>query len=176
MDALVRTIAEVLKPGGKILFATIDGRAVKQFLEPNFGKHYSDYTFMPSEDGSRGICKMQLAPFVPGERKRIDNRFELPTVEIQKEYLVMLSDLTTRLIKHGFYLANYFRAQQPREIKATDYFLSPFHEELSQLYAYGYYQRPEEMSPSLMLQNKLQVYSTNSHGVIESKALNDVNF
>lgn len=128
LDALVNTIVHNLKPGGKILFLTIDGDTVEEYFEPKFG-------------GSK-IKDLQIADAVmhlyeknKDTRKGRALRFILNDTIVgdQHEFLVKLSDLTIRLNKYGFSLMEIHKADKQ--------LLLPKDKQLyTSMYSYGYYQ------------------------------------
>lgn len=128
LEALVRTIVSTLKPGGQIIFLTIDGNAVQQLFEPAF--HASFRTDIELAQGQFHL----YPPAAPPYGRALD--VTLPRAktvgEKQREYLVHLTDLTTRLQQYGIELNEVHRAEGEK-------LLSHDNSVYSSLYSYGYY-------------------------------------
>jgi precorrin-6B methylase 2 len=126
LDSLVRTIINNIKPGGVILFLTIDGDTEEELLEPalhpNLWRKSIDIngvkiTLYPKTEKSLGRPSDFI---IPGEN----------IVGNQREYIVKLKDLELRLEKYGFKLENMKRA-------SSNSFMVPENNILSSLYSYG---------------------------------------
>jgi len=127
LDALVNTIVNNLKPGGKIVFFTIDGDTVEQIFEPALGgPHVTDKTIVTAE--------MHLYPKrAPPLGRPLD--FTLPGTIVgdeQREYIVHIQDFTSRLAKYGIYLHEIHRAESEK-------LLSEENKLYSSMYSFGYY-------------------------------------
>lgn len=125
LDALVNTIVNNLKPGGKILFLTIDGDSVEELFEPIEGDPIKEITISTS--------KIQLHPKSPPPLGRAVD-FILPNTIVgeQREYIVHLKDLTDKLSKYGIYLTDFHKADDEK-------LLSESNKLFTSLYSYGYY-------------------------------------
>jgi SAM-dependent methyltransferase len=126
LDALVNTIVSNLKPGGIIVFLTIDGNVVEQIFEPALGG-----TFIT--DKRIVTADLHLHPrSTPPNGRALD--FVLPDTIVgeQREYLVHLEDLSRRLSKYGIYLVESRRAEGEK-------LLSKENRLYSSMFSYGYY-------------------------------------
>lgn len=113
LDALTQTLVQTIKSGGRILFLTINGDAVKELGKTSF-----------TLGGSK---------FNRPDAKTLDLDMPGTIVEVQREHLVMLSELTVRLGTYGFTLKEHYRATGERvmPVEAAIY---------SGLYSYGVYE------------------------------------
>ena len=131
LDALVSTIVNNLKPGGKVLFLTINGDTVEQLFEPALGgPHVDDITI--------ATARMHLYPRrQPPFGRPLD--FILPDTIVgdQHEYIVHLQDFTTRLSAYGIYLHELHRADGEK-------LLSEENALFSSMYSFGYYQNDDK--------------------------------
>jgi len=151
LQSLVDTIKTVLKPGGKIIYLTIDGDAVTQTFRPAFGVHrVIDAIRMGSPDlqtgqidikyepqGDRGFnlelggTSLQMADIESGELFiKMQGAKTLPGEDqpAQREWLVHLDDLYLRLPVTS--RSNYIADQE--------IFLNPREQILTRLYSYGF--------------------------------------
>jgi SAM-dependent methyltransferase len=127
LDALIQTIVTNLKPGGKIVFLTIDGDVVEQIFEPALGGPYTN---------ERRISEANLYLY-PRPRQVQYGRaldFVLPNTIVgeQREYLVHLQDFSRRLSVYGINLHEIYRAEGEK-------LLSEESALFSSMYSYGYY-------------------------------------
>lgn len=138
LDALVNTLDRVVAPGGTILYFVLDGDAVRELFEPSF-------TEIRLQARQMGPIRMVLEPETePPNGRPLFVSIPGPTAEGHTEYLVRLSDLTTRLRSRGFSRPTITRATQER-------FLTSPEREYTSLYIYGSYQRgpsPTPLTPS----------------------------
>lgn len=126
LDALIATIITNLKPGGMILFLTVNGDVIEQIFEPALGGDYIT-------DKTIATAQLHLYPRPNvGFGRPID--FFLPDTIVgeQREYIVHLRDLSLRLAQYGFTLAEVHRAEGER-------LLSDSNSLFSSMYSYGYY-------------------------------------
>lgn len=126
LDALITTIVTNLKPGGTIIFLTINGDAVQQLFEP---------AFSPERRTSITLADAKLdlnPPSPPPYGRGLDVEMRGTIVDQQHEYLVHIHDLTQRLAPHGIVLTEQWRAE-------GEPLLSHDNAVFSSLYAYGYY-------------------------------------
>ena len=126
LDSLVSTIIQNIKPGGRIIFLTIDGDTEEELLEPALHPELHK-----SHIDLNGV-KIRLYPKGDPPVGRASN-FIIPGENIvgdQHEYIVHLTDLMLRLQKYGFELDGPFRAYNSN-------FLIPDNIILSDLYSYG---------------------------------------
>ena len=122
LDALVATIRNTLKPGGKILFVTIDGDTVAQMFEPVF----SSPTVWRDRINFNG-GKLRLYPSVQSSQFKRGRPLyiQLPQTTIvgdQLEYLVFLEDFSSRL-GSNFTLTTRYRLDQKLLTKGARSFL-----------------------------------------------------
>lgn len=137
LEALVQTIVNNLKPGGKIIFLTIDGDTVEQLFEPALGgQHITDLTIASAN------LHLYPSPVDVNYGRALD--FVLPNTIVgeQREYLVHLQDFTLRLAKYGINLYEVHRAEGER-------LLSKSNELFSSLYSFGYYHNNDETALQL---------------------------
>jgi hypothetical protein len=126
LDALINTIVNNLKPGGKIAFLTIDGDTVEQIFEPSLGG--------PTiKDISIGSAKLHLYP-KPKLNFGRELDFILPETIVgdQLEYIVHIQDFTIRLSKYGINLHQIQRAEGERLLSEDNLLFSS-------MYSFGYY-------------------------------------
>ena len=126
LEALVRTIVTNLKPGGSIIFLTIDGDSLEEMFE-----------------NANNVNEMKIAganihlypSLGPQWGRPVD--FELPGSIIeeggQREYIVHINDFTQRLSKFGFILENFSKAIKPKLLLSEQNIL------YTSLYSYGSY-------------------------------------
>lgn len=127
LDALVRTIVTNLKPGGKVVFLTIDGEVIQQLFEPALGgPHVTDLTISEA--------RLHLYPRFPQPHFGRPLDFILPDTIVgdQREYLVHLQDFTLRLAAHGINPYEMHRAEGEK-------LLSDDSALFSSMYSFGYY-------------------------------------
>lgn len=122
LDALVKTIVANLKPGGKVIFLTIDGEVVERMFAATQG---ADITILEA--------RLHLYP----ERAPPFGRplsFVLPDTIVgdQLEYLVKIQDFTERLVKYGIEL-------QFVKPATSELLLSPENKRYSTMYVAGSY-------------------------------------
>lgn len=122
LDALTNTIINNLKPGGKILFYTIDGDSLEQLMRERNTDHISLAT-----------ANIKLYPKKEGDIGR-EVDFILPDTIVgeQREYVVKLDELTKRLETYGIFLHKLEKAD-------TEKFLSEDNKIYSALYSFGQY-------------------------------------
>ena len=126
LDALVATIATNLKPGGQIVFYTIDGDTVEQLFEPALGgPHVTNRKIVTAD------ITLYPRPSPPFGRP-VD--FILPETIVgeQREYIVHLNDFTLRLAQYGIHLHEVNRAESEK-------LLSEENAIYSSMYSFGYY-------------------------------------
>lgn len=136
LDGLVKTIENNLKQDGKILFLTIDGDACMEMAHSSIRREEApkkritlgndDYIEFPDK-GSREVT-IKLSNTI------LENEGE---EGIQKEYLVVISDLTKKLRKIGFNLGEIFRADGERLLPIDG-------QKYTRLYSYGYYEKNKD--------------------------------
>jgi SAM-dependent methyltransferase len=132
LDALVNTIVTNLKPGGMIIFLTINGDIVEQIFEPVFGgEHITDKTI--------ASARFHLFPHQnivgnTGVRtgRQLDITLPDTIVGEQHEYIVHLADFTSRLARYGIHMREIHRAE-------TEKLLSDDNMLFSSMFSYGYY-------------------------------------
>ena len=136
LDSLVETIVSNLKPGGKIIFLTIDGDRVEEIFEPKNGLKIMDKTIV--------TARLHLYPPISPPWRSIRTSepqfgrpldFWLPDTIVgeQREYLVHLKDLTERLARYGFDLGNFHQAIEKNLLLNEDNKL------YTSMYTYGQY-------------------------------------
>jgi len=127
LDALVNTIVTNLKPGGKIIFLTIDGDSLEELFNTNNKK-----VEMMKIAGSKIHLYPQLGKYWG---RPVD--FELPGSIIeeggQREYVVHLKNFTDKLSKYGFILENISKAIEPNLLLSEQNLI------YTSLYSYGSY-------------------------------------
>jgi len=134
LDALVNTIVTNLKPGGMVIFLTINGDVVEQIFEPSLGGEWStdkrivtaDLHLYPKENRyyeqpTRGLYGRSLDFFLPDT-----------IVGQQREYLVHIADFTSRLSQYGINLHELHRAEGEKLLSKENMLFSS-------MYSYGYY-------------------------------------
>ena len=160
LEALITTIVTNLKPGGMIVFLTVNGTTLEQIFEPALGG------IAPVSDKRIATADIHLyprpvTPVIPRENGQDEqNRplfgrpldFVLPDTIVgdQREYLVHIHDFTRRLATYGINLRENHRAEGER-------LLSPGNALFSSMYSYGYYVNDdkillEQMTKSLPIQ------------------------
>ena len=142
LEALVRTIVTNLKPGGKIIFLTIDGNSIEQLFEPVNGKKVNEMKIAGAT--------IHLYPSLgPQWGRPVD--FELPGSIIeeggQREYIVHIDDFTKKLSDYGFVLEKISKAIKPNLLLSEQNLL------YTSLYSYGSYINKNG--------NKLKEFNTN---------------
>jgi len=133
LDALVKTIVTNLKPGGQIVFLTIDGTVIEQIFEPALGgPNITDKTIATAN--IHLYPKLQL-PF----GRPVD--FILPNTIVgeQREYIVHLQDFTSRLGLYGIHLYELHRAESEK-------LLSEENSLFSSMYSFGYYVNDDKIA------------------------------
>lgn len=128
LDALVRTIVTNIKPGGRIIFLTIDGDSLEEIFEPINGEKTNKVKIAGA--------KIHLYPSL-GKYWGRPVDFELPGSIIeeggQREYVVHIKDLTEKLSEYGFVLENLSRAIEPNLLLSEQNLI------YTSLYSYGSY-------------------------------------
>lgn len=126
LDALINTIVNNLKPGGLIIFLTIDGDTVEQIFEPALGgPKITDKTIVTAD--------IHLYPkFDPPYGRPLD--FILPNTIVgeQREYVVHLQDFSLRLARYGIYIRELHKAEGEKLLTSDNYLFSS-------MYSYGYF-------------------------------------
>lgn len=151
LEALVQTIIHNLKPGGELIFFTIDGDSVTQLFEPALGGQVrTDITL------GNGKFKLYPQPSRIGEGRMLE--LDIPKTIMsrqqdgqqgrQQEYLVMIDDLTLRLAKYGIVMREFHRANAPTKrgkYNLVPAFLSTEQAIYNDLFSWGryYHQGPE---------------------------------
>jgi SAM-dependent methyltransferase len=140
LDALVDTIVTNLKPGGQIVFLTIDGNVLEQIFEPALGGPIiTDKNIVTSN--------IHLYPKIgiPFGRP-LD--FILPDTIVgeQREYIVHIQDFTSRLEKYGIYLHKFHRAEGEKLLSEENFLYSS-------MYSFGYYENTDRTALSKYEQN-----------------------
>jgi SAM-dependent methyltransferase len=132
LNALVETIVTNLKPGGSIIFLTVNGTAIQQIMEPGLRSNWI-------QDLDVGGAHIHLYPPTPGFGRALD--FDLPgsIVGYQREYLVHLEDLSRRLAPHGINLIELHRAEDEKLLSKPNLVYSS-------LYSYGFYESDPKTS------------------------------
>lgn len=129
LDALVQTIITNLKPGGKIVFLTVNGESLLEVLKD---KNSIDLN---------GIQYYLLPPFKPPFGHPVDLIYpDVSIVGKQREYLVFLDDLTNRLKNYGIELKYIEKADKNPMLVGNN-------RTLSSIYSYGVYQ---SVNPELL--------------------------
>ena len=123
LDSLVNTIINTIKPGGKILFMTIDGNTLN--------KLFKNDKLIISDLASFEIKNKTNSNFNNKISITID---ESITASEQDEYLVFIDDLTLKLEKYNFQL-KFIKHANEEKLLTDDQKL------YSSLYTYGYYQQ-----------------------------------
>ena len=126
LAALIRTIRTNLKPGGTIVFLTIDGDTVEQLFEPAFSNQKTT---------DKRIAEAELHLYnrpQPPYGRALDINLPGTIVGAQREYLVHLNDFTSRLATYGFELQEVHRAEGER-------LLSEPNKLYSSLFSFGTY-------------------------------------
>lgn len=126
LDALVNTIVANLKPGGQIIFLTIDGDTVEQIFEPALGgAHITDKKILSAD--------IHVHPRFPIPFGRpVD--FILPNTIVghQLEYIVHIEDFTRRLSAYGINLHEIHRAEGEKLLTEDNALFSS-------MFSFGYY-------------------------------------
>ena len=150
LDSLVNTIVTNLKPGGSIIFLTIDGDTIEQIFDQ---KGITDLTLL--------TAKIHLYPRQPNSFTR-DVDFFLPDTIVgeQREYIVHLKDLVTKLEKYNIKLVSYHRADQEQ-------LLSEEAKIFSLLYSYGKFVR-ENINDVTDKFSKISLISSNKDTYLRS--------
>ena len=120
LNSLVNTIVTNLKPGGKILFLTIDGTTLEDIFEKG---NISDMKLADVD--------IHLYPNVPFGRE-VDFNIPDTIVGNQREYIVHISDFTRKLENYGIHLYEEHKADKEKLLTEDNLLLSS-------MYTYGYY-------------------------------------
>lgn len=133
LNSLVKTIKENLKPGGHILYLTLNGQAVESMMDPIWGDRKLDNPWVEKS------IYMKLYPKESGKGRRLDVKLEGTIVGgkssedkgtgYQVEYLVNMDDLMMRLGSDFTNLGQY--------IADEEMFMSAKELILSSMYVYG---------------------------------------
>lgn len=137
LEALVQTIVHNLKPGGKLIFFTIDGNSVTQLFEPALGGQVRSTIPL-----GNGIFTLSPPPTQGGKGRMLELDIPGTIMGKQLEYLVMLDDLTLRLSKYGISLEEFHRASAPikrGKFKLVYPFLSTEQAIYNGLFSWGHY-------------------------------------
>lgn len=135
LNALIRTITTNLKPGGRIMFLTIDGDTVEQLFEPALSTDWiSDKQIA---DAKLHLHEQSLPPY----GRALDINLPGTIVGQQREYLVHLNDFTSRLAEYGIELQELHRAE-------GELLLSEPNKLYSSLFSFGTY---TNTTPQLLL-------------------------
>lgn len=128
LDRLANTIISNLKPGGRILFLTMDGDAVRQAFAPALnGPQLSEVRLGPAT-----INYLPDQPQVVGQGHKIHINIDDTIVVDQDEYLVRVTDLVTRLKQMGAKIA------QQHVADSDEKFLTPAELKFTSLFSYGW--------------------------------------
>ena len=133
LEALIQTIVTNLKPGGKVIFLTIDGDTVEQIFEPALGGP-------KITDLSLAVADIHLYPRpLPPFGRAVD--FTLPDTIVgeQREYIVHLQDFSLRLGEYGINLYESHRAEGEK-------LLSDSNSLFSSMYTFGYYVNDDKIA------------------------------
>lgn len=113
LEALTQTVVQSIKYGGRLLFLTINGDAVKAVGQTEFKLADTSFNLV-----NANTVDIHLPDTIVGE---------------QREHLVDLDQLTQKLQRYGFHLREHYRATaervMPQEVGVY-----------SGLYSYGYYE------------------------------------
>jgi len=120
LDQLIQTIVQTLKPGGQVIFMTINGDAVKEIFDPTFGNA------LPITELKLGQADLKYYP----KKRQLDIDIKGTIVNKQTEWLVFINDLRLKLGSYGFGLLWERRSDKEK-------FLSPAGLQLSKMYSYG---------------------------------------
>ena len=132
LDFLVNIITNNLKPGGLVLFLTIDGNTLEQLFEPVFSNRNLSKDENPITKAILD-AEITLYPKIPNTFSRdVDIKLPNTIVGEQHEYLVYINDLTKKLEKNNIILLEQYRCESEK-------FLSKENKLFSSLYSYGYY-------------------------------------
>ena len=143
LDALIHTIITNLKPGGRIVFLTIDGDTVEQFFEPALSEKWiSRLNYIG--DAQLLLHKQSQPPY----GRALDINLPDTIVGQQREYLVHLNDFTNRLAKYGIELQELHRAEGER-------LLSNPNKLYASLFSFGYY---SNTTPQLLINAAIANY------------------
>lgn len=138
LDALVNTIVTNLKPGGMVIFLTVNGDVIEQIFEPALGGPWiTDKQIVtadlhlyprPTNTWEGGLYGRPLD-------------FNLPDTIVgqQREYLVHIADFTSRLSQFGINLYELHRADGEK-------LLSKENTLFSSMYSYGYYVNDDKIA------------------------------
>ncbi len=124
LNALVNTIVSNIKPGGTIVFLTIDGDTLLQLFEPALGgPHHTEMQV--------GSAHITLHPKQNNSRT-VDFVLNNTIVGAQREYVVHLQELVDKLAIYGFELTEIHRAEGEKLLRQDQALYSS-------LYSYGYF-------------------------------------
>ena len=154
LQMLINTIKAVLAPGGRILFLTQNGDAIKEAAEPILGGETNWVTladqskvltlgvqqganFLDKSASQQGV-QFQLFPRIPGSGRRLD--VQIPgIVGLQTEYLVFIRDLILRLQEFNVELQEISRATNEK-------FLTTAEKNYTAFYSYGYFEATKSLT------------------------------
>jgi len=125
LEALVDTIVHNLKPGGKIIFLTIDGDVITQIMEPWNAPHFHNLKL--------ANVTVKLFPPCSGWGRAVEFTIPNSIVNTQLEYLVHLADLTLALQSYGFRLTQRYRAEKEKLLSKDGLIYTS-------MYSYGVYE------------------------------------
>jgi SAM-dependent methyltransferase len=141
LEALVNTILTNLKPGGKIVFLTIDGDTVEQIFEPVLGgNHVTDKKILSAD------IHLYPPPFEEAAGRHLVSLgrpidFILPDTIVgeQREYIVHLEDFTRRLSVYGINLHEIYRAEGEKLLTKDNALFSS-------MFSLGYYVNDDKIA------------------------------
>jgi len=121
LESLVNTIINNLKPGGMIIFLTIDGDVIEQIFQSEITTKQigsaTVYLYPPSQLGFGRAVDFSLPNTIVGD---------------QREYIVHIDDFTLRLQRYGIYLNEIHRAEGEKLLTQEEQLYSS-------MYSFGYY-------------------------------------
>jgi hypothetical protein len=121
LDSIVSLIDNNLKAGGKVIFLTIDGNAIKESFSPTLGGLVSSSKIL-------GPVSMEL------KGNTVDINIKDSIVENQEEYLVFISDLRIKLDNIGIKFIEYQQADREKFLPQSGLIFT-------QYYFYGFFKR-----------------------------------
>jgi len=142
LNKLIKTIISTIKPGGKILFFTINGDVVEQTFEPIYQQSNkkksisildSTFTLFPSDNN------------IASSPRSLEINLPNTIVGLQTEYLVFINDLVIRLKKYGFNLKFHKRANDEKLLSSSNKLYTNF-------FSYGVFEHNSNISLSQDLQ------------------------
>lgn len=133
LDALIRTIVANLKPGGMIVFLTINGDVIEQIFEPPLGGN-------KITEKTISTAKIHLYPRQdPPFGRPLD--FILPNTIVgnQREYIVKINDFTNRLNTYGIVNREIHRAEEEKLLSDNNLLFSS-------MFSYGHYVNDDQQA------------------------------